>query len=268
MSYKLQLGLNQCSNSEYHGDKSYISSSGLKTLLENPAKFYKEQILGERTPEVENPAFIDGSLTHSLILEPEQVEKEYAFFSGIRKAGPDYEAFKEANPGKVIINAGTHGRTQAYLRAYQNLPTAVNLIKNGHPEYSITQIIKDLPLKMRADYINFNSDYIVDVKTSSHAIDKDSFKLTVDQYKYDLSAALYALIAEQYYGRPFQFYWLVIGKKDFDCQVYRMSEITRRVGLNMINKAIGIYKTCKETGIWTAPLTEQLERTDYEILDI
>ncbi len=268
MNFKLQLGLNNCTNAEYHGDKSYISSSGLKTLLESPEKFYKENILGEREPQEENPNFIEGSLTHSLILEPEKVDQEYAFFPGMRKQGKEFEDFKVANEGKVIISAAQSGRCKAYLRAYQNLPTAVNLIKGGFPEYSICQEIKSVPLKMRADYINLDAGYIIDVKTTSHPAEVESFKLTIEQYKYELSAALYALIAETYYGRPFEFYWLVIGKKDFDCQVYRMSPNTRRQGLLLVNKALDVYTKCKATGIWTASTTEKLEKGNYEIIDI
>lgn len=258
----LELGLNNCSNAEYHGDAKFFSSSGLKKLLENPAIFYKECILRERKVEEENPNFTEGSLLHSLVLEPDQVQADYAFFTGMRKQGPEFEQFKEQNKGKIIIGKGQKIRCDAYYQSYLRNPAAVGLIRGGFPEFSIAQVIKDMPLKMRADYINLDEGYMVDVKTTSDRASLDSFKLTIDRYKYELSAALYSLIAEQYYGRDFEFYWIVVDKKEADCQVFRMSKETRHRGLDMVSRAIAKYHECIKSGNWTD--STKLDRIEVE----
>jgi len=60
MSQKLQMGINEVSNHDYHADTKYMSSSNLKLLLKDREKFYREKILGEREQKSSN-AFDVGS---------------------------------------------------------------------------------------------------------------------------------------------------------------------------------------------------------------
>lgn len=266
--FKLIEGINNCTNPEYHSDKEWLSSSSLKTLLQSPKKYHDEHVLGLKKDEPENPAYIEGSLTHSLILEGDRVPIEYAFFPGLRKQGAEYEEFKAANPEKTIISAAQNGRCQAYLRAFQNNPAAVDLIRAGFPEYSIAQIIDGVKCKMRADWIDLERNFIVDVKTSGFPVTHEEFKLTIEQYKYALSAAFYCRIAEQFYGRPFDFYFVAISKKELDCQVYKVSEMTRRKGNSEVARSLDIYKKCVQSGVWPASLDTSKGPQKYEILEV
>lgn len=267
MSKKLELGINHVTNREYHSDKEYLSSSDLKTLLDSPAKFYDEKILGNRENK-ESPAFDEGSYIHSLILEPHLVNAEFAFFEGMRKAGQDWEKFKEDNAGKIILSAPQKERCKYYFESYQKLPAARALISDGMSEHTICQELNGVKIKVRCDYINVDKGYIVDVKTSSFPVDRDSFKITIDQYRYQLSAALYSMVAAQYYGKPFTFYFIAISKKETDCQVLKISEATMRRGQQMVKDALDIYKKCKDTGIWETPKKDLIFSGDYEILEV
>ena len=43
----LKLGFNEdISNDDYHNDREFVSSSGLKLMLKDPRKFYKNYVLG------------------------------------------------------------------------------------------------------------------------------------------------------------------------------------------------------------------------------
>lgn len=256
---KLQLGLNNVSNREYHSDKDWLSSSSLKKLLKDPSKFYEEEILGNVEEREENPSFTEGSFTHSLILEPELIDKEYAFFDGLRKAGKEYEVFKQQNLDKVIISTPQKARCMYYLNGYKRNSSAVQLIQGGHAEYTICQLVNDVKIKVRCDYINLDKGYVVDVKTSSYPVDRDSFLLTIDQYQYNLSAALYTHVAELYYGRPFDFYFIAISKKDGDCQVFKVSKESKARGLRECIEAISLYKTCIASNRWEKATKELIE---------
>jgi hypothetical protein len=246
---KLTKGLNKVSNSDYHADKTRLSSSSLKILLESPERFYNEVILGQRENKESN-AFDEGSFVHALILEPEIIAEEFAFFDGMRKAGKDWEDFKAANPGKVLLSKPQRTRCNYYWESYKRNKAAIALIKDGEAEHTICEDLKGIPLKVRTDYINVEKGYIADVKTSGFPVDIDSFRITIDQYKYQLSAALYCAIAKEHYGKDFDFYFIAIAKKEVDCQVYKISADMMRRGNQMMNKAISIYNKCKETGIW------------------
>lgn len=259
---KLNLGLNKCSNKEYHADKEYLSSSSLKLLLEDPAKFYEEKILGNKPLEEENAAFSEGSLTHTLILEPHLVDKEFTFFSGLRKAGPEWEEFKAANDGRTILSAPQRARCMKNLESFKKSKPAVELINGGEAEFTICQELQGVKIKVRADYINVDKGYIADVKTSGFPVTpRESFSFTMDRYKYDLSAALYAQVAEQFYGKKFEFYFIAISKPKSllelgECQVYRVSKDTRARGDHMVSEALSTYKRCMATGLWQKPVAQ------------
>ena len=269
---ELVYGVNKdVPNKDYHADLKFMSSSNLKLLLKDPEQFYKERILGEREPQAPKAAFDEGSLVHALILEPHVVEDEFAFYPGMRKHGKDWEAFKHApeNAGKVLLSEPQRKRCEFYVEAYNRLPAAKELIQGGEAEHTICHKYADLDLKVRTDYINVDKGYIVDVKTSSFPVDRESFAMTIEQWSYQLSASMYCKLAELEYDKPFDFYFVAISKREQDCQVYKVSKRTYQQGAQMMAKAISVYKRCMETGIWKAEQeASQLNVGDYEILEV
>lgn len=263
----LKLGINDVSNTEYHADNEYLSSSNYKTLLKDLEQFHREKILGHRDEKKTSASFEEGSLTHSMILEPHLVDSEYAVFPGLRKAGDAYEAFcKTVNDGRTIISRAQFVRCEGYKAAYLKNEAAKKLLKDGVPEQTICTVLNGIKTKARFDYINVEKGYIADVKTTSYPADVDTFRLTVKQWDYALSAALYAAVAEQHYGKKFDFYFVVIGKKESVCEVYRASDDTMQAGARQIAKAANIYRKCIETGIWKPDQAPSL--TGEEILEV
>jgi hypothetical protein len=267
--FKLKMGVNNCTNNEYHGDKNFLSSSNLKLLLTDVEKF-KHEILDGNRENIQKNAFDEGNYAHSLILEPQNIPEEYAFFDGFRKAGAVWKTFKEDNQGKIILSKPQKHRVEQWVKAYEQRSCAKNLISGGLPEHSIAGIIDGVNIKVRADYINIDKGYIADVKTTSYGSDVDSFKMVIENLKYDLSAALYCKLFSQFYGKPFKFYFIVLGKKDKMCEVYLASQDTMVKGNIMVKKALDIYKQCKETGIWTNKDKSDniVLDEDYEILEV
>lgn len=256
------------SNAEYHADRTHLSSTGLKTLLKDPAAFYAEYVLGE-SDRAEKSFFDEGSFVHSLILEPEKVAIDYAIFSGLRKQGTAWEDFKYQNAGKKILSLPQVTRCEALLKAYNALPAALEIMKGTLPEHPMVAVLKDTAVKARADAINVAEGYLVDVKTTSMESDIGCFSATVEQYLYQLSASLYCSIAENTYKRPFDFYWLVLSKADQGCEIYKASAATLLQGSIMVNAALALHKKCLETGIWKLEQKpSRLNNLNYEILEV
>lgn len=272
-TFKLKEGINKCSNEEYHGDKSYLSSSSLKTILKDPSEFYRSHILKEErviNPKTQN-AFDEGSYAHTLILEPEMIDEEYAFFPGWRKVGKEWEEFKKEHEGKTILSKPQKSRVEKWANAYKKRSSQIDLISGGFPEHTVAGNFLGVPLKVRADYINIDKGYLADIKTTSYSTDVDTFKYTVEQFYYQLSAALYCQIFKQYYDKEFDFYFIVLGKKDCSCEVYKMSEETMNKGNQMVRQAIAKYKECLKYDNWEeGGRSEDKEdfSEDYEILEI
>lgn len=255
-------------NAGYHADRTHLSSSMLKLLLTDRQRFYEKWILNMEQDE-SKPAFEEGTVTHSLILEPEKVASEYAFYEGLRRAGKHYEDFVAANPGKRIILASTRLKAEKHKAALERRPEAQSLFQNGKSEENLFGNILGVPVKARADYINVDDGIIVDLKTSALPSDADIFKSTVGDYMYDLSAALYCKIAEQVHGKPFTFYWVVISKLDGECHVYKMSPKTLQKGTELVTSALIRYKACKESGDWLTDAKKLIyTNSTYEVKEI
>lgn len=258
----MQNILLESTNEQYHADRTRLSSSNLKLLLKDPAKFYAEWVLGLKT-EQHKPAFDEGSFVHSLILEPEKLG-HYVVYPGLRKAGEAWEKFKAENVGKIILSAPQVNRCEQLYKSYAATDIATNILRNGVPEHTMLGSYLDVPIKTRADYINIDMSYIVDVKTTAAPTDKELFAHTVTEYGYDLSAALYCQMAYENYGKLFDFYWLVLSKSDQGCAVYKASSSTLSRGNSLVTSAIVLYKKCMATGLWTLEQTKPSIQIDVE----
>lgn len=266
---KLKLGVNEkMSNAEYHGDREYLSSSALKKILKNSEEFYNEYIDGKRE-NVQKNAFDEGSLVHALILEPEIVDEEFAFFPGFTKRGKEFESFKQDNPDKILISESQKIRCDKYVKAYKQRKEAGDLISGGEAEVTLCSIISGVPVKVRPDYINVEEGYIVDIKTSGFSVELDFFKEIVKRYSYQLSAALYAEVARDIYEKDFDFYFVAISKPEEVCEVYKLSERSYRQGQDMVMRAVNKYRRCMRDNDWTErQRLATIQEGAYEILEI
>lgn len=258
----------EISNKEYHADISKLSSSMLKLLLRDPQQFYNKYI-AQNVEEEKKDVFDEGTLVHALLLEPHVIEKAFAFYPGLRKAGEAWELFKKENEGKITMRTAQLLKCKEYAKAAQDRAEAMQLISGGVPEHSMYANILGLPVKARADYINVDSGYIVDVKTTSYPAEWEMFRQTVAELHYGLSAALYCDIAEQTYKRKFDFYFVVISKTDLKCDVYKTSAETLSEGRASYLKALRLFKQCTESGIWLAEQSKvDYSSKNYEIMEV
>lgn len=265
----LQDGINQVSNKDYHADTRYFSSSSFKLLITDLAKFHKEKILGLKEEQKENPNFTEGSYVHSLLLEPEKVAEEYAFFDGWRKAGKEWEAFKAVNANKTILSKPQAHRCHQWVASVERRREALELLTGGLPEHTICGKFMDVPVKVRCDYINIDKGYIVDIKTTGYPADTDIFKKTVRDFYYQLSAAMYCEVARSFYNKDFAFYFVVISKPETVCDVYKLSKDSMNEGHVYLVHAVNKYKKCLETNCWTEDeLSHIIETGDYEIEEV
>ena len=256
------------SNKKYHEEQKHLSSSNLKLLLKDSQKFYKEKILGEREP-IKGNNLDEGNYAHTLILEPHMVEEEYEFFEGNAKRGKAWKEFEEKHKdsNKILLSAAQKLKVENWVESYKKRPEAVNLVEGADKEFSLFSEMLGVPLKVRADIIDIEKGFIADVKTTAYDPDVDTFKFTVEQFGYDLSAALYVDLFSRRYEKEFDFYFIVLGKRTQTCEVYKASGLTLGKGRTKMMNAIKIYKACMASGKWEEP-KEIKPVTDYEILEV
>lgn len=258
----LKLGVNpNVTNEEYHADRQYISSSGLKTVLKDPREYYKKYILGE-AEESNNPNFLFGTVAHLRLLEPHLYDGAVTVWKGQRR-GAAYDEFKRSTD-KIIITDAEAMKLDVLESAFRSHPNS-NLLDNCEFEHTMVSELAGVAVKARADAINVSGGFIVDVKTTGYVGELDVFKSTVAGLDYDLSAALYCSIAKQIYNRDFDFYFIVLSKNDLSCRVYKLSSATASIGHTKLTKSLEIYKACILTNIWSHDI---LSEDDNSILEV
>lgn len=264
---KLEGIVKNLSNEAYHADTTSMSSSNLKMLLKDLPKFHKERILGIKEERGDNSAFSEGSLAHSMVLEPHLTDSEFAFFPGWRKQGNDWEQFKLANPGKTLLSEPQRVKVQKLVDAYHKSPIAKELISGCEYELSLFTSLYDVPIKVRADAINVERSMIIDLKTTAASTGVDEFRYVVEKLSYQLSAALYCEAYGKYYGREFDFYFIVLSKKDITCRVYKLSEDSKKIGSDQVHEALSIYKKRIATNEWTVSLKRDIMLDKFEEIE-
>lgn len=212
---------------EYRRQSWAISSSDLNLLLRAPSLYKHVAIDGHRRASTK--ALIEGSAVHAAILEPEVFKREYVIAPTVNKrtlkGREDLELFQCAHNGKILIDEADHARFTAIssiVRAHSN---ASELLKACEFEKSFfwKQQHYDLHSKARADALNLDGNYIVDLKTTR---DVKDFTHSIEQYGYHRQAAYYLNGVSQLAGRNINtWYWIAVETTaPYLCKVFKASQ--------------------------------------------
>lgn len=206
------------SNSDYHAIKSHISASGVKQLLKNPYEFLHPAEVDEKKQK----AFDFGSLVHTLILEPEMFEKEYAVeeFEGC-ELNKNTKAYKEAkakfleeNKGKTIISKADYEKAAKMTANTMIVPELRNLFElDGIAECSYFGEIDGVKTKCRPDYYIEEMGIVVDVKTTNDA-SPDGFAKACADFGYHVQASFYLQTLQSIGKKAERFLFVAIEKTE------------------------------------------------------
>lgn len=228
----------------------------MKLILRNPQEYYNRYI-AKTMPNETKAVFSEGSFVHTLLLEPEKIVTDYVVFQGMRKFGAAYDQFASEHVGRTILTLPQVLRCEALATAARNTPLVVEMLQDCAKEHTMLSTILAIPVKARADAINIEKGYIVDIKTTGMETDSDLFRHSLREYCYDLSASLYCQIAHDNYGKLFDFYFIVLSKADKRVGIYKCSSDSLSRGASQVTSAIVKYKKCLAAGDWSGALVEQ-----------
>lgn len=181
---------------EYHRDTEHLSASGAKVLL------------GKRPPSGDSDAIQFGRLVHTVILEPEKLDRYAVLDAGIvgvkadgsksdnprnTKAWRD-AVFKAERDGLTVVDARTLTKAQAMAQAVQNHPEAGRVLAAAteHEVSMFAEHSTGVPVRGRLDLLG--PDFVADVKTCRDA-DPAEFGRVIEKLMYHVSAANYLDIA-------------------------------------------------------------------------
>jgi exodeoxyribonuclease VIII len=265
--FKLIEGFNpKCSNDQYHGDMEYRSSSALKMMLKDPRQFYKTYVLNE-PQNFNSDALSIGSFIHTRILEPHLVDEEYAIYTGSRRSGEVWKKFKEEAGNKIIITSSQKQLTDQMIDNFNKASVKLgnhgnekevlisSFFNGGAAEETLAGTLNGYKVKTRFDYRKEFDDFgsINDLKTTGIALGSATLEDVEDictYWGYDLSAALYVDLVSQATGKPHDFYFVFISKKDFQTRIFKASDGMLERGRAMYREAIEKLKEAEKSGVY------------------
>jgi hypothetical protein len=260
----LKLGINHVSNEEYHADRQYLSSSVFKLIHKDIKQYHEKYVLKIAEEPKNSSALTFGTVAHLLLLEPHLFKTEVVVYTKGQRRGQAWDIFKSENEGKHILTLPEYDKLQLLFESYKLHDNAVKYLDSTDKEFTMCSEYKGINVKARADAISIDNGYILDVKTTGYDGDVESFKSTVDDLYYDLSGALYCLIAEQIYNKPFDFYFLVLSKKDNMTHFYKMSKATKLSGINRLNESIEKYNYYLKNGLTNEIIIDNLNTDEIQ----
>lgn len=231
----------ELSNTEYHSDRTSVSSSTIKAAFKGKESF--EEYLN--TPNNPSEAMLLGTYVHALVLEPKTVASDFATYEGARRAGKVWDEFKTLHEGKDILLSSQRDLGNLLAAEFANTPEARELISDGRPEVSFFTELEGVNVKVRTDWLR-NDGAIVDLKTTGGSLVDYEISHTIAQWKYELSAALYCDVLEQWDGKKHDFYFVFLSKKDGRCRCFKASESLLAAGREKYKLGLQLIKSYYE----------------------
>lgn len=270
MAKLLEYGLSEnIPNKTYHSDDFFTSSTAVKLLYYDIPKYEAKYIHKTDIEDSDKPAFAIGSLHHSRLLEPEMVANEYVFFDGWDGRTSGYKEFKAANPGKTVITQSQKMQVDKMVESFMKHPIAPKLLAGGKNELTLCVDLFGVPVKVRFDNINIEQGYILDLKTSGYSVDYDTFKMQgIGNLKYEISAGLYTMAAEEYFKKPFDFYFGCSSKKDYATEIFKTGVATMSNGKVRCKIGLERLKHYREHGSWPNDVKKAAPTSDYIIKEL
>jgi len=234
----------ELTNEQYHSDRTSVSSSTIKAAFKGKESF--EQYLSMANSP--SDAMQLGTYVHALILEPTTVATDFAVFEGARRFGKTWDKFREDNEGKIILLSEQRDLGNLLAAEFANTPEARELISDGKPEVSFFTELQGVNVKVRTDWLR-NDGSIVDVKTTSGPLIDYEISQAIAQWKYELSAALYCDVLEQWDGKKHDFYFVFLSKKEGKCRCFKASEQLLEAGREQYKRGLELIKGYYETDV-------------------
>ena len=274
---------------DYHKHPA-LSESGLKTLLDCPARYFYKYISGEYEYK-EKPSFKIGKACHKYILEGEDAFKaeywhnpysEYTKPEILRilKDKYNYDAPKTMlvtdlmdillknegiEPRPIHLNKTELNQVIGTARAIKRDKKAYNAFhQKGESEISLFWIDEEtgILLKCRPDFLPKDHKLVPDYKTCQ-TVNPNVFYGDFIKYGYHIEAAMYMQGIQAVFGDEVETFFFVAQEKEppYITQVFVPDTGIITYGEKAVRLGINKYIECQEKGFWGAYSEDVIEMT-------
>lgn len=230
-----------------------ISRSQLFKLKESPEKFKWTM----DHPEQPTLALVFGQLLHSMVLQPDTVDEQFAIAPICDRrttVGKKLWAeFEEQAESKTVVTADMIEQAVA-MRDKLMSNDYVRQLLDGEREKPFFWVddLTGEQCKCRVDCLTSinGMNVIVDLKTAENA-DTDTFMRHAIKYGYNLQAAMYGEGVKANTGKEHAFVFIVIEKRaPYAINILQADNAFVLYGFDLFRELIGTYHECKVSGNW------------------
>ena len=250
-------------------EKEYRQAPGMnKSSMDNFMRSPLHYLTMKRDPPPPTPQMFVGSAFHTLVLEPERFKTEYVPDPGGQSKEMKEWRAKQYADGKTPIstkgggdiwNASDWDMIHHMRDAVREHPIASILVQ-GQAEQSLFWVDKTVHklCKARIDVHNDSHNINVDLKSAADA-SYSGFQRAVHSYHYMIQDAFYtdgwqaATKAE----KRIPFVFVVVEKQPpYGVACYTLEPEWQRVGREIYQRTLQLFKECKDTETWPCYPTE------------
>ena len=210
---------------DYYGDfgKQYLSNSDIRSLIKDPLNF-KQPIVG-------NPNLVKGGYFHTLVLEPDKLER----YKIIEAATRNTKVYKELSGGEMCLLQKEADELQLLRDKLMSNDTCRDLIQDIDVEYEVPGVLElgGEWWKLKADIKNNTQQLVVDLKTTSNI---DKFSYSAREYNYDSQAYIYS----SYFNMDMIF--ITVDKQSHKLGIFDCSPQFLERGKDKVEQAIEQYR--------------------------
>lgn len=209
---------------DYYGDfgKQFLSNSDIYNLQNDPLRF-QEKLTG-------NPNLIKGGYFHTLVLEPDKLNKYKLIDASTRNT----KVYKDLSDGEMCLLQHEADSLMLLRDTLMENETARGLIRDIDVEYEVPGVQKLAGewWKLKADIKNNTQGLIIDIKTTG---DINKFRQSANTYNYDSQAYIYST----YFKMDFIF--VAIDKTTHRIGIYDCSPKFLESGKFKVEEAVETY---------------------------
>lgn len=263
---KYEDGVYDITNEEYHASAG-VSRSQLMLLDKSPYHFWYETMSGEAKKKEPTPAMIIGSAFHTLLLEPEKFNQEYAILHKIdrrtTKGKEEYAAFEEMVGTKTILSEDQFADLRVMVDNIKKHDIVQTLLDDAVFEKSIYWTDEETGLQFKARPDIWSPKMVVDLKTTQDA-NINAFMRSSMNYGYYLQAGM-MLEACRALKKPFDVFATLACEKEAPHvpAVFLMNEQALNFGVDQFNTYKRKLKACIDSNQWPAYTIQELGIPKY-----
>jgi exodeoxyribonuclease VIII len=226
-------------NAEYHGRKTHLSSTNVRTFNKNKKQF-KYGLTHELVKQTK--AMADGTAVHSFFLERDNFNTDYVTKpSDIKLNTKVGKEWAQEHQSKIIIDSEFSSNLLEMEKSFMDSPAKIIYNKNMGGQTELSYFWDDLGLvkgKCRPDWISDDGSIVIDLKTTIDASPK-GFQKSISNWGYHLQLGWYLRGLQKLGLDSYDFIFIAIEKTPpFSVGVYRADQEMINYAMNKLDEIV------------------------------